>query len=132
MLKESGLKAPCPLSSHPNKSCVLYFAVFPLWITSLNDTLLKFPICRETDSVTLIRDSERKIIFHSWVIRINSTCAAAHIDKPQLDSELIKVEPRVETFVFTKLTIISDSVFSGERINRGMVEASHKIYMLLF
>lgn len=62
-----------------------------------------------TDSVTLIRDSERKIIFHSWVIRINSTCAA-HINKPQLDSELIKVESRVETFVFTKLTIISDSV----------------------
>ena len=35
---------------------------------------------------------------------------AAHINKPQLDSELIKVESRVETFVFTKLTIISDSV----------------------
>ena len=84
-----------------------------------------------TDSVTLIRDSERKIIFHSWVIRINSTCTA-HINKPQLDSELKKVEPRVETFVFTKLTIISDSVFSGERINRRMVEASHKIYMLSF
>lgn len=62
-----------------------------------------------TDSVTLIRDSERKIIFHSWVIRINSTCTA-HINKPQLDSGLKKVEPRVETFVFTKLTIISDSV----------------------
>lgn len=62
-----------------------------------------------TDSVTLIQDSERKIIFQGWMIRINSTCAA-HINKPQLDSELIKVEPRVETFVSTKLTNISDSM----------------------
>ena len=118
MLKESGLKAPYPLSSHPNNSCVLYFAIFPLWITSLNDTLLKFPICRETDSIALIRGSEHKIISHGWVIRINSTYAA-HIIKPQFDSELIKVEPRVETFVFTKLTITSNSkCVSDERIDR--------------